>query len=81
MSWSWWSTMGSLHLNRNYPETERSQFNGIINPAFDVFIDLANEDGFVAAQFVDAEEFARAFAVAEERHDWIADADLLDVLA
>lgn len=24
----------SLHLNRNYPETERSQFNGIINPAF-----------------------------------------------
>lgn len=53
---------------------------GVDDEAFDVFIDLANEDGFVAAQFVDAEEFVRAFAVAEERHDWITDADLLDAL-
>lgn len=53
---------------------------GIEDEAFTVLIDLANEDGLAAAQFVDAGEFAAAFAATEERYDWITDAELLDAL-
>ena len=43
-------------------------------------IELVDEEGYITAQFVDAEEYTRKFGDCADRYDWISDEELLDAL-
>lgn len=53
---------------------------GFNEESFDFLIDIADDEGNIAAQFVDAEEFLCKFSDADNKFDWIPDQVLVDLI-
>lgn len=53
---------------------------GFNEESFDFLIDIANNEGNIAAQFVDAEEFSKKLSSTKNKFDWIPDQYLVDII-